>query len=892
MPFPESIQHALSLPRGARFIRAALQVNPFPYLAKVGKASQFSDETSYNTAIVDACKRNEIEVIGVTDHHCVSSAAGLIAVAKEAGISVFPGFEAMAKDGVHILCLFDPSTGPEMLGRYLGACGIHRKADEAQPGELDTGELLERAHAWGAVTIAAHVVNPGGLLKVLQGQPRISAWQSEHLLAVAIPGRVEGVFQQHRGILTNTDPAYRREHPVAIINATDVSSPEDLEAPGAWCWIKMLSPTIDGLRHAFLDPGSRIRLGSDPTPNEHTELVAITWQGGFLDGSAVRFNENLNVLIGGRGTGKSTVIESVRYVLDVEPLGDAARTTHEGFVRNVLKSGTTVSLLIRSPNPSTRFYLIERTVPGTPVVRDEQGVRLAITPADVIPHIEIYGQHEVAELARHPERRARLLERFITHDPTTAAKAATARRSMEQVRSRIVDLDRELVAIDEQLAGLPGLQERLARFEEAGLEGRLKAQSGFATEEALLKAAKGRVQTFSEVAERLRTSLPIDRAFLGPDAVAPLASKDLLGAAGTALADLDRELDDIARRLEQAVATAVDRLDEVDAGWEARRQAAADDYQKVLRSLQGSNIDGEEFIALRRRIEDLRLLAEGRAELAQDRAVQEEARQTQLRTWRKLHAQEFDLLGRAAKTVSKRLHDQVRARVTFEGDREPLIRFLDAEIGGRLDKVRERLRAVPALALADLTQACRDGAEALVQRFGISPGQADRLAAASPAMLMQLEELELGPTVEIELNVAPPGADAVWRSLDQLSTGQKATALLLLLLLQSDDPLVIDQPEDDLDNAFITDGIVPRIRDAKQQRQFLLSTHNANLPVLGDAEAMVVLRAHGEADAGGRGAVDPGEIGSIDAPRVRALIEQLLEGGRLAFEQRRRKYKF
>jgi len=561
-------------------------------------------------------------------------------------------------------------------------------------------------------------------------------------------------------------------------------------------------------------------------------------------------------------------------------------------VRNVLKSGTTVYLLVRSPNPSNRFYLIERSVPGTPFVNDEQAVRLPITPSDVIPHIEIYGQHEVAELARHPERRARLLERFIARDPSTVAEAAAARRTLEQIRSRIIDLDRELVAVDEQLAGLPGLQERLGRFEEAGLEGRLKAQSGFATEEALLKTAKSRVRTFSDVAERLRAGLPIDREFLGPDAIAALASGDLLSTAGTVLADLDRELEDIAQRLEKAVAVAEDRLREVDIGWEDRRQAAAADYQKALRSLQGSNIDGEEFIALRRRIEDLRLLSERRTVLAHERAIQEEARQTQLSTWRHLRAQEFDLLRRAAKTVSKRLQGQVQVTVTFEGDREPLIRFLDTEIGGRLDKVRERLREVPGLVLADLKQACRDGAEALVQRFGISAGQAERLAAASPAVLMQLEELELGSTVEIELNIAPAGAEAVWRPLDQLSTGQKATALLLLMLLQSDDPLVVDQPEDDLDNAFITDGIVPRIRDAKRQRQFLLSTHNANLPVLGDAEAMVVLRAHGEADGGGRGAVDPGEIGSIDAPRVRALIEELLEGGRLAFEQRRRKYKF
>ena len=130
-----------------------------------------------------------------------------------------------------------------------------------------------------------------------------------------------------------------------------------------------------------------------------------------------------------------------------------------------------------------------------------------------------------------------------------------------------------------------------------------------------------------------------------------------------------------------------------------------------------------------------------------------------------------------------------------------------------------------------------------------------------------------------------------FRALEELSTGQKATAVLLLLLLESDAPLIVDQPEDDLDNRFITEGVVPRMRNEKQRRQFIFSTHNANIPVLGDAELIVGLSASGEAEHG-RARIAPEHMGSIDTQPVRELEEEILEGGKEAFERRRRKYGF
>ena len=102
---------------------------------------------------------------------------------------------------------------------------------------------------------------------------------------------------------------------------------------------------------------------------------------------------------------------------------------------------------------------------------------------------------------------------------------------------------------------------------------------------------------------------------------------------------------------------------------------------------------------------------------------------------------------------------------------------------------------------------------------------------------------------------------------------------------------MVDQPEDDLDNRFITEGVVPRMREEKRRRQFVFSTHNANIPVLGDAELIVGLSAVGEAGQG-RAQVPAEHVGSIDSEPVRELVEELLEGGRAAFETRRLKYGF
>ena len=886
------------LSAGAEFHKCAFQVNPHHYAGTYRGQASALDEAGYARALADKAAELGITVLAVTDHNHVGGVDAIRSVARERGISVFPGFELTSAEGVHVLCLYPPETTEEQLKLFLGGFGVATPKPSSDPCEESFSDLLARVCGQGGIPVAAHATNDRGLFKVLQGQPRILAWRDENLYAIQIPGPVRDLPHEVQLIVRNRNPDYARRYApeadlaLAAVNARDVASPEDLADPSATCWIKMSEVGIEGLRQAFLDPGSRIRLNSDPPPEEHSELVAMAWQGGFLDGAAFRFNPNLNVLVGGRGAGKSTVVESLRYVLGLEPLGEEARSGHAGILKHVLRNGTKVSLFVRGHRPSPRDYRIERTIPNPPVVRDgKSGEVLHVLAADVFPGVEVYGQHEISELTKSPEKLTRLLGRFVERDDSVAHRKRELRRALERERERILGARKELDQIEERLAALPGLEETLKRYQEAGLERDLKEQSLLVREERVLGTIPERLQPFRACLEELRQELPIDRVFLSPRALEDLPGKEILAGADRVLEQLNADLEKVAQALDAALAKADQGLRGVHERFEVRKATVQSAYEEKLRALQKSRIDGEEFIRLRRRIETLRPLKERQAALERAEAEYRNHRRNLLAEWEDTKAEEFRALERAGKRVTRKLKGRVRVRVEFGGNRESLFQLLRDGIGGRLSEAINTLRQADSLSPGALVQACRQGADSLTAEFGVSGAQAERLAQASDEILMQIEELDLPSTTGIELNTAPPDEPESWQALDRLSTGQKATAVLLLLLLESDAPLIVDQPEDDLDNRFITEGVVPRMREEKRRRQFLFSTHNANIPVLGDAELIVGLSPSGDAEEGSA-KIAPEHMGSIDARPVRKLVEELLEGGEDAFERRRRKYGF
>ena len=441
----------------------------------------------------------------------------------------------------------------------MASAGVHDTNTASATGQLDSTELLAKAKDWGSICVAAHVAADGGLLRKLDGQPRVNAWKSPDLIACALAGPISDAPDNIRPILENKDVQHQRTRPIAVINASDVNSPEDLTKDSTSCFIKMSSVSVEALRQAFLDPESRIRLHSSPQPEPHAEFLAVAWEGGFLGDTSVHLNGNLNVLVGGRGTGKSTMIESMRYVLGLEPLGEEARKAHDGVVRYVLRSGTKISLLVQSHKPSERRYTIERSVPNPPIVKDEAGEVLTLSPKDVMPDVEVFGQHEISELTKSREKQTLLLERFVDRDDTLSGRKSKLRLELERSRSRIVDVRREIKGLDERLAALPGLEETQKRFREAGLEERLKEKSLLIREECVFANTGERLDLVRALQSELLGMLPLDAAFVSPKALEELPNAELLTEIseifGTLGAKLRAIADDLAKALEEVDST-------------------------------------------------------------------------------------------------------------------------------------------------------------------------------------------------------------------------------------------------------------------------------------------------------------------------------------------------
>ena len=879
-----------NLPAGATFRRCALQVNPLSYGKYRGKKAD-GDTDAHARAIVEKAVQLEISVLAITNHDDVSGVPAFRAAAKGTSVRIFPGFEVASGEDIHVLCIYRRDESQERLNQHLGAFRITDGRSQ-----LRFVDVLGVVHEQGGVAIAAHVVNNKGLFDILDGRARIAAWRHEDMLAIQIPKDIDSLPARVRELVRNEQQDYRRpsraeNQAIAVVNAKDVVRANDLDDPAATCWIKMSDITVESLRQAFLDPVSRIRLNSDPEPAPHAEFLSMRWDGGFLDETEFLFNENLNVLVGGRGAGKSTVIESLRYVLDLKPIGQDAEDAHRGIIREVLRPGTKISLRVRSHRPSATIYRIERIVPNPPVVRHEDGEVSNLHPSQVIGGVEVYGQTEISEIARNPDKLTALLARFMDVDTPFGSSRADLRRSLENSRLAIVEVSKELADVDERLGSLPGLEETLDRYRQAGLEERLRERSLVVREEALLDSIPKRLEPFWETLLQLEELLPIDRTFLTERALEDLPGADLIRPTDEVLVRLGERLSAAVAEINAALLEATGQVAEIHGVWATRMDSVEEAYQSILRDLKQSAVDGMAFIQLREDIERLRPLRERHALLERAQNEHVVRRQALLVEWERLQARDDQWLSLAAQMVSQRLRGRVRVEVQVTHDRTALFEFLRREIGGQLKDTIDKLSS-GSLSLQEFAATCRRGAADLQEAYGLTAAQARRIADADEALFMQIEELELLPRVEVSLNVSSVD-DADWQKLENLSKGQKATAVLLLLLLESDAPLVIDQPEDDLDNRFITESVVPRMREEKRNRQFVFSTHNANIPVLGDAEMILGMTASGEAtQSRGRGRVPIQHMGSIDAPKVREVVEELLEGGRDAFERRRRRYGF
>jgi len=237
-----------------------------------------------------------------------------------------------------------------------------------------------------------------------------------------------------------------------------------------------------------------------------------------------------------------------------------------------------------------------------------------------------------------------------------------------------------------------------------------------------------------------------------------------------------------------------------------------------------------------------------------------------------------------AAELQREAGERVRVRIMRNADHLAYQQMLvDALRGARVrnhDEIITTLMQLRPEQLAQLIQANDVDSFEELTAFGNERSRKILDAFRESVDPLALEVIAIEDRIGIELNVSSAGQPNFKDAAD-LSRGQKCTALLPILLARRDSPLIIDQPEDNLDNHFIFETVVNAVQRLKRRRQMIFITHNANIPVLAEADLVLVMNSDGRV-----GVVE--KWGTVD--QCREQIIDLLEGGREAFELRSKRY--
>lgn len=617
----------------------------------------------------------------------------------------------------------------------------------------------------------------------------------------------------------------------------------------------------------------------------HHKILRLEVSGGFLDGLRFDFIDGLNCVIGGRGTGKTTVLEFLRYALNAMPDPREASAQHKQLDRLIQGNLGDGRLKAMIQTKEGLVYNIERAAGEDAQISDDLGLPTEF-PLDGVINIEVYSQNQIEEIANNPHFQLDIIDKFKRREIAESQNQIRAlNRELSANAGEILKLKGEIVELSEGQSEIKLIEAKLKTFPRMkGQEGDLFqneiAKKGVRDKEkrfvTQLAAYLGNVLRSVEGArEEFKTkSASISKLLEAEPADAPNA--EIFGrikktfaqrsaAALSGMATTGQSIDQL-----QAEVTALHaELDKAHRLQEVQ-------YQELLKKNEADKGRAQEQNQLQKRYNEL---VERRKELEErKKALQSkiDERKALLKSLSELRDERWKWRDGVASALNADLEPELRIKVEPCGDRTAYRDLLKEALRGTrtwysslVDKIAI---SIPPAEFAAIIQA--SGSEALVERLDIDEEKADWLVT----QLRDTERIYELETVEVEDKPTIQLKDGEYKDSSALSIGQKCTTILPILLLGSANPLLVDQPEDNLDNNFIYKTVVTRIQKTKNERQMIFVTHNPNIPVLGGAARVFVMESDGaKASLRAQGTVD----------EVRQDIETFLEGGREAFAKRK-----
>jgi predicted metal-dependent phosphoesterase TrpH len=853
--------------RGSKYRKTDLQVHT--------PASRCYEENGVTPEkIVDRAIQQGLEIIAITDHNTTSFVDRVCDAAKGKSLHVFPGVEITSAGG-HVLAIFERDRSLKEIDDLLARVGIladMRGKKDAIGKDAET--VVQEIHALGGIAIAAHANSTNGILKNPQGQLRIKLCSMPEMSALEFTSR-DDVEKFSNGLV----PGYPKK---ACVQGSDAHQLAQIGR--RFTYLKMDIVALNGIAQALLDHEVKVKFAWDSIAINTPRITTLTLSRGFFSGTSFAFHPHLNCLVGGKGTGKSTVIELLRYCFDdIAPFDDIREDTL-GKALSLVGEGATVR--VECVDEFGHEFSIEREVSenhdAQVVCRDSAG------EVSGLPFRPLFfSQGEIVRVASSKLAQMSLIDAYLDvsefNDAESSAIAQLEKNAMDraQVEEKLTKLESELM---DPKTGMKVTTADVKNFEQALKEPILKE---FPKWEGGKRFVDGRLSSLDRVANAMDEAInavDIDDLF---DVALPRDTPE-----ATALEGLDKLPDDAAELLKQVAATLHQAMKDLKSRaqkqakqWESEYSKRRKQYEQVVAATVEKSVAAldNKLRKAKRHLETLTKAEKDLERLRSKVASLKTARAAAVADLRTARRARFERRDEVAKRWEQQLRGKVRVVITHLGGRDEYARFLKELLKGSYvhDKdVRSLVSGLDPWTLGELVQA-RD--ESRLAGVGIPPETAKKVAeflSQKPQELLALDSVELRDQPEITFEVQP----ASFKPLNALSVGGKGTVVMLLAMVEGNAPLLIDQPEDSLDTLFIYEQIVKKVRDQKELRQFVFATHNPNVLVSADADLSFVLEA--TADAG-----TVRSHGGIDRKDTNELLVLHLEGGDTAFKVRGMKYR-
>ena len=865
------------------------------------------------------CLDDRYDLVAVTDHmqawfaceSCRGLESCVVLPGMELAVQFAPPFSAMR---VHFLAIFPADFSADRIDRIFHDTNIpdrsRRRGDEVLEVQ-DVHELVKRVEAESGILVAAHVdSDPAGYRAFFRetGQGVLSLGCDEKEL----DARARELCDQFKKHLIEAGiHAVEIHHPedamhyrfrlgetaaeVATVLRNDAHDLAKL-AGGRFSYMKMTEVSLDGLRQALRFPDTRIRHSAPARNLPILSGLRISGSQGVMSDLTVALSPNLTCIVGARGSGKSALVDALRYTFgynrtlgdEIEP--DLAKQVKDRQAATLKGAGIE---LIYTDKSGDGYRIVSnydaRSTYSTTVSDLENRPRhVDDVERDSRFPCRLYGWSEIERHGRDVQRQRILMDRILDLHGVLADRDAHL-QALKQDRSRIeamaVGLESRYTD-SKYLQHLKEYRDDLALISQPQVEELFKRVDAA---EAQLSVTRKWEQDVAPFLRKLPASVKFPPVSLDSDL------QELWSQLGGDV--LMRDFEAASESLQEVASALYDKVKQLNTTCQRTRDEATKDLtdqvagkgdveaiaRKRATAAQNLRKAEEERRAYETELEELRSALRGRRE--------------QVIALRSLCASLGERRREGAQSVNDILARQagpnIGVVVTEASDTEAYDSWLQRLVDTNTSNAYARRRiaaavretfgpsgTVEAMIQREIPKGDLRGDDVDVLHRSLCPFEGDvgsGLLRVDPAVLdglLQCDEHPVDDVVQVTLDGRPLG---------DRSPGQRCSALLPVIVLGSNVPLIIDQPEDNLDNQLVTNLIIRILHELKEQRQIIVVTHNPNIVVSGDAEQVVVMDyVDGKCVVRRQGSLDNADI-------MRDVVE-LMEGGREAFVRRFKRY--